>query len=82
MAIHRQDFPFEEIKDKNGDYFNTAQDVMNEGHSLSQVWSVVEGEDGDNDVLSYGPYHHRINVLGFIATKEHHDMDTYYEEMV
>lgn len=78
MELFRQDFPFSEIKDPEGDYFTTAQDVMNAGHSITQTWSVSES----GDYLTYGPHHHYINVIGFIATREHHDGETYYEERV
>ena len=78
MELFTQEFPFGEIRDQNGDYFNTAQDVMNAGHSITQVWSV----SSEGDYFTYGPHHHYINVIGFIATKEHHDGETYYEERV
>ena len=75
MNLHKEDFPFDEIRDENGDYFDTAQDVMNAGHSITQVWSVSE----EAGVFTYGPHHHYINVIGFVATREHHDGETYYE---
>jgi hypothetical protein len=78
MQVFLSDFPFEEIKTESGDYFETAQDVMNAGYSLSQVWSVIENED----VFTYGPHHHYINLIGFIATKEHHNSKTYYNETI
>lgn len=76
MADHFQDFPFEEIRKPNGDYFDTAEDAMAAGYAESQVWSVIEGEG----TYVYGPSHHYINRLGYIATKEHHDGNTYYHE--
>jgi hypothetical protein len=78
MQIIKDEFPFEEIRNKDGDYFNTVQEAVNEGYSLSQVWSVTES-DG---VISYGPSHHCVNLLGFTVTKEHHNGETYYEEDV
>lgn len=76
MSVVKQDFPFEEIKNKDGDYFRTAKEVLEEGYAISQVWSVTESDD----VIVYGPYHHYVNLLGFVATEEHHNGSTYYEE--
>jgi hypothetical protein len=30
--------------------------------------------------MTYGPPGHFVNVIGYIATAEHHDNDTYYQE--
>lgn len=77
MTHHIAEFPFEEKRDHmTGDYWPTARDAIKAGFNLSQVWSVTE-TDG---VFCYGPPHHFVNVLGFIATEEHHDGNTYYEE--
>ena len=78
-TIHQEDFPFEEIRDDSGDYFPTAEDAMDcTGFNAQHIWSVAEGDDNYSYV--YGPSHHVINVLGYIATNEAHDGDTYYEE--
>lgn len=83
MPFYRKDFPFTQIKDEvwggHGDYFNSAEEAMlATGLSEKHIWSVIEGnEDG---VYTFGPSHHFINVLGYVATKEPHDGDTYYEE--
>ena len=76
MTLFEEDFPFEEIRDRNGDYFHGVQEAMNAGYGLKQVWSVTEGEG----IYTYGPPRHYVNVIGYIATKEYHDNDTYYEE--
>lgn len=76
MADHFTDFPFEEIRDANGDYFTTAAQAMAAGYDADQVWSVVES-DG---TYTYGPSHHYVNLVGFVATKERHDGETYYHE--
>lgn len=77
MPIYVEEFPFEEIKTKSGDYFSTPQEAMNAGHSAYQVWSVSEGDE--EDTFTYGPHMHYVNNIGYIATKEHHDYNTYYE---
>lgn len=76
--IIQGDFPFEEIRREDGDYFDSWREASEAGYADDQIWSVVEGE---NDfVYVYGPPHHTINVIGFIATHARHDGDTYYEE--
>ena len=48
---------------------------------ITQIWSVVVCDDDDEPITwTYGPNHHWVNVMGFTATQEHHDGDTYYHE--
>ena len=74
-------FPFEEIREKwTGDFFNAPSDALKEGYSLSQIWSVATYPSGlRNTRFIYGPSLHYMDVLGYVATKEHHDGKTYYE---
>ncbi len=72
------DFPYEEIRADDGNYFATAAEAVAAGFDIDQVWSITEFDEGDGIV--YGPPHHYVNVLGFIATKERHDHETYFEE--
>lgn len=76
MADHYYEFPYEEIRRPNGDYFDTALEAEKAGFQRNQIWSVVE-IDGN---FIYGPPHHFVNRIGFIATKETHDFDTYYHD--
>jgi hypothetical protein len=76
MIVHEKDFPFEEIKDKHGDYFKSVGHAIKAGFNENQIWAVTE-EDG---TFIYGPNHHYINLVGYIATQEHHDGDTHYVE--
>lgn len=76
MPIIQGDFPFEEIRREDGNYFDTAQQARDAGYVDSQIWSIVS----EGDTWIYGPCHHYVNRLGYIATKEHHDGNTYYEE--
>jgi len=72
------DFPFEEIRKDSGDYFDTAVQARSmTGYGVNHIWSVVQSDD----CYCYGPSHHVVNVIGFIATAETHNGDTYYEEM-
>ena len=77
MADYYQNFPFEEIRRRDGNYFDTAEDAIAAGYKESQVWSVIESEG----TYTYGPSFHYINRLGYIATKEHHDGKTYYHDV-
>lgn len=83
MTIHESDFPYEEIKTSDGNLFNTVADAMAEGFNMNQVWSMsVEEAKDDLAIFTIGPPHHYINVIGYIATKETHDNNTYYVEVV
>jgi hypothetical protein len=80
-TIIQGDFPYEEIRQPNGDYFPDWQAAKNAGFNDNQIWSVTdaEGDDGSEWIIT-GPPHHYINHIGHIATKEQHDDNTYYEE--
>jgi len=72
-------FPFEELRTfgwNDGDYFDSVQELLDKGYEKTQIWSVVS----EGDCYTTGPSRHYINRLGYIATKEHHDNNTYYEE--
>jgi len=75
------DFPFEEIRRPDGDYFQDWQEAKDAGYDDDQIWSVTtaEGDDGSEWSIT-GPPHHFINHIGHIATLERHDNNTYYEE--
>jgi hypothetical protein len=75
------DFPFEEIRRPDGDYFQNWQEAKDAGYDDDQIWSVTsaEGDDGSEWSIT-GPPHHFINHIGHIATLERHDNNTYYEE--
>jgi hypothetical protein len=74
-----EDFPYEEIRDDivggNGDLFSSVTEALTAGFDIAQVWSVTEEED----VITHGPPHHWINLLGYVCTEEHHDQNTYYQ---
>lgn len=38
------DFPYEEIRNAQGDYFNSVQDALDAGFEMDQIWSITEGE--------------------------------------
>lgn len=83
--IDPNEFPFEELRDKNGDYFLTVGDAKTAGFDIDQIWSVVCEDGGDDKVHSvwcYGPPRHVVNVVGYTCTKERHDHDTYFEEII
>ena len=73
--MHEEEFPFEEIRDEQGDYFLTIEDAKKHtGHDESHIWSVTEHDN----TWCYGPSHHYVNLIGYLATHEAHDGNTYY----
>ena len=76
MRTHFKEFPYDEIRKQNGDYFDSWQDAKDHGYEDNQIWSVTVHDD----TYCYGPPHHYVNHIGHIATKEIHDGKTYYEE--
>lgn len=76
MADHFRTFPYEPIKRKDENYFDTWQEARDAGFDDNQIWSVVETEG----TWTFGPPHHRINLMGYVATNERHDGETYYHE--
>ena len=77
MKMYQQDFPYEEIRKPSGDLWTSAREAMDDGWDEDQVWSVAD--DGET-TWCYGPASHYVNVIGFVATNERHDGETYYEE--
>ena len=77
-TVHTEEFPFEEIRTETGDYFGSAAAAELRGYSPNQIWSVTEC---DNE-WCYGPPHPWLNLIGYVATKEKHDHNTYYIERV
>jgi hypothetical protein len=73
MNFSQCDFPFEELA-----RFETKAEVRASGFNSNQIWSVVI--DDDTNSYCYGPSHHYVNLLYYIATSEQHDEETYYEE--
>ena len=81
-TIIQNDFPFEEIKKESGDYFNSIKEMEDLGFTENQMWSVVYDDTDNGCVYTFGPRDHWINLIGYVATKEEHDGDTYYEELI
>lgn len=83
MIIHNEDFPFNELRKHDGDYYQNQRELEHAGFEESQMWSVTEATSDEGDELYiYGPVHHWVNIVGYIGTAEHHDGETYYEETV
>jgi hypothetical protein len=76
-TIIEGDFPFQEIRRADENYFDSWQEAKDAGYDDDQIWSITEG---DENSWSYGPPHHYINHIGHIATQERHDGQTYYIE--
>ena len=75
---HEQHFPFEEIRQESGDYFDYIWQLRDLGYADTQIWTVTVHDD----TWCWGPSHHWVNPIGYVATKEHHDNNTYYFEEV
>ena len=73
-----QEFPFDEVRDPNGDYFPSWSAARGAGFDDNQIWSVTE-HDG---TWCYGPPHHWVNIIGYVCTSERHDHNTYYHEVL
>jgi len=83
MAEYEIEFPFTELKTPTGDYYDNRIEMERAGFVESQMWSVTDADDDDgSEYLCYGPVHHYVNLIGYIATAERHDGDTYYIECV
>ena len=84
MFYEKTDFPYEEIRAADGDYFQTVDEALEVAEDEYNVWSVIDDEVEVNGkrfvVLTYGPSHHYVNVIGFVVTKEAHNGNTYFEE--
>ena len=77
-AVHEADFPFEEIRRPDGDYWSNWKEAKEAGYDDDQIWSVTVHDE----CYCYGPPEHYVNHLGHVATKERHDGNTYYEEIL
>ena len=73
---YNTEFPYEEIYQPDGNLFCSVQQAIDAGFNLNQIWSVTIGDH----TMCFGPSHHWVNLLGYLATKETHDGETYYEE--
>lgn len=66
------DFPYDEIKKENGDYFDSPAECYAAGFERFQVWSVtVDDADDGATVFTYSGTIRRVNVLGYVCTREH-----------
>ena len=86
MIHENTEFPFDEIKDANGDYFDTIDLAIKQtGLTVDHVWSITQDDHMEKDdwqVFITGPSHHYCNLLGYVVTEKPHDGNTYYIEEV
>ena len=81
--VHTQEFPYQTLMMPTGDYYDNKQQMEAAGFAETQMWSVTEGSSDDgSEWFCYGPVDHYVNLIGYVATAEHHDGDTYYEEFL
>lgn len=77
--VFEQDFPFEEHRGEGGQIFSRISELLDAGFETDQIWSITESGE-DDGCLVYGPSYHWVNLIGYIATTERHDNNTYYIE--
>lgn len=81
--VFEQTFPFQELRMPTGDYYDNRTQMEHAGFIQAQMWSIVEADADDGaEYLVYGPVHHYVNILGYVATAEKHDGNTYYNECI
>ena len=84
MFYENTDFPYEEIRRADGNYFDSVEEALTIAKDEYNIWSVIDDEiEVDNKryvVFTYGPSRHYVNVIGFVVTKEAHNGNTYFEE--
>lgn len=78
---HYEPFPFTELRKPDGDYFTAPAEALRCGFVPTQIWSIVESDE-DGLWYVYGPSTHYVNIIGYVATAEHHDGKTYYHEQL
>ena len=74
------EFPYEEIRDEGGDYFDCWSDVRDAGYDDDQIWCVTCADEHNGTWITYDRVMHFINVLGYIATKERSKPGESYSE--
>ena len=87
MKLTSTGFPFLEYgkgglrrDDGSTDYYDKVIEAEEDGWAVHQIWSVIF--DDDIGTYTYGPPHHYVNRIGFVATEEYHDDQTYYYEVM
>ena len=80
-------FPYEEIRQPNGDYWESVQQAKDAGWLLNQIWSVsvYDEQPGKTTFLYTTPcLLNPVNVLGYVCTTEHQSMTAplQYEETI
>lgn len=76
------EFPFDEIRSNNGDYFDSIDECRSAGYADNQIWSVAITDDADSTTITYGPPHHIVNVEGYVCTEVEHNHHVYYHDKI
>ena len=82
MVQPRLEFPYEEIRRADGNYFDSWKEVTTAGYADTQIWCVTTGDEEQGTWFCYENTRRFVDVLGFIATKEHAKPGECYEELV
>lgn len=91
LVTEVEDFPYEEIRDPGGNYFETAdaalqykQDRFDWNGDIGHVWAVICTDTEEGTVYTYAHPFHYVNRIGFVLTKEprQHEDEEYHEELI
>ena len=82
MVEPSEEFPYEEIRRADGNYFDSWSEVSDAGYSYRQTWCITSSDSEQGTWFCYDNAPHFVNVLGFIATNEHAKPGEYYEELL
>ena len=77
-----KEFPYEEIRRDDGNFFDSWDEVEAAGYSYRQIWCITSGDTEEGTWFCYDNAHHYVNVLGYIATNEHAKPNEHYEELL
>jgi hypothetical protein len=82
MVIPNKDFPYDEIRRDDGNYFDSWKEVKAAGYAKTQTWCITTGDSEHGTWFCYDSSPHFVNVMGYVATKEHAKPGECYEELL
>lgn len=74
-------FPFTQLRKPDGSYYEAPDEMVRAGFVPSQMWSITELEE-DGLWWVFGPADVFVDIVGYVATAEHHDGQTKYLEQL
>lgn len=74
-------FPYDPIHKDDGNFFNSVRDLIKEGYAKEQIWAVIINDDY-NSVTYTNDLRSVVNVLGYVASKQHVDKPEHHTEKI